>query len=157
MRKSVWIVALLFFWVIGAPKVQADEYADATFTCDTSCVDVPTDPWVSFPSPTIPVNFFGQTFNMTLNQWDQPGDTYAWGVGSNGSSWDFVITDTTNGKSDTSGWFAYGSYGNPYGSGTVCFAPVPTPEPSSASLLLLGVGILFLAWRIVGHSRLQTA
>ena len=160
MRRSFWIIAL-FFWVMGAPNARADSYADASFTCDTSCVDVPTDPLVTFPGPTIPVNFYGENFDVTLDPSDQGADTYTWGVGSNGSSWDFVITDTTNGKSDTSGWFTDGSYGKPYGSGSVCFTPpppcVPTPEPGSGSLMLLGVGTAFLAWRIVGHSRPQAA
>lgn len=152
MRKSVWVIAL-FFLAIGAPNAHADSYADATFTCDASCVDVPTDPVVTFPGPTIPVSFFGETFDITLDPSDEDTDTYTWGVGLNGSSWDFVITDTTNGESDTSPWFADGPDGTPYGSGSVCFTSVP--EPSSGSLLLLGVGITLLALRFMGRSHLQ--
>ena len=161
MRKCLWMLALLIGLVV-TPRAHADSYADASFTCDSSCVDVPTDPLVTFPGPTIPVSFYGQGFDITLDSSDKGTDTYTWGIDTKGSSWDFVITDTTNGKSDYSPWFADGSHGKPYGSGSVCFTPPPpcvsTPEPSSGGLLLLGVGLALLAWRFVGRSsHLQAA
>jgi|SRR5208283_884915 len=143
MRKWLWIIAL-FFGVVGAPNALADSYVDASFTCTTSCVSVPTDPTVSFPSPIIPVNFFSETFNMTLNALDNATDTYTWGVESTASSWYFVTNDITNGTSDTGPSFAIGGSGTPYGSGYVCFTPGPTPEPSPSALLLPGIGLMFV-------------
>jgi len=150
MRKWLWIMALLF-GVVGAPNAQADSSLDATFTCTTSCVSVPTDPSVQFPGPTIPVIFFSETFNVTLNTLDNSTDSYTWGVGSTGSSWYFVINDITNGTSDPGPGFAIGGSGTPYGSGCVYFTtpPTATPEPGSGSLMLLGVGIAFLLWKFM--------
>lgn len=156
MRKWLWIMALLF-GVVGAPNAQADSSLDASFTCTTSCVSVPTDPSVQFPGPIIPVDFFSETFNITLSVLDNPTDTYTWGIGLTGSSWYFQIDDITSGTSDTGPSFVIGGSGTPYGSGSVYFTvgPTATPEPSSGTLMLLGVGIAFLVSKFMGHSRTQ--
>lgn len=155
MRKCLWMWMAVLMGLVVAPRAHADSFADASFTCDSTCVDLPTDPLVTFPGATIPVTFFGQNFDITLDPSDKSTDAYTWSIGSNGSSWDFIITDTITGKSDTSPWFADGSNGQPYGNGSVCFTPVP--EPSSGSLLLLGVGIAVLALRFTGRSHLRAA
>lgn len=155
MRKCLWMWMALLMGLVVTPRAHADSFADASFTCDSTCVDLPTDPLVTFPGATIPVTFFGQNFDITLDPSDKSTDAYTWSIGSNGSSWDFIITDTITGKSDTSPWFADGSNGQPYGNGSVCFTPVP--EPSSGSLLLLGVGIAVLALRFTGRSHLRAA
>ena len=87
---------------------------------------------VSFPSPTIPINFFSQQFNMTLNSFDLPTDNYTWGVGTSVSSWFFIIDDLTDGKIDDGPSFNFGNFGQPYGSGDVNFDLTSAPEPNSA-------------------------
>lgn len=151
MRKSLWIIALLFA-ALCAPNARADSF-DASFTCSGSCVSVPTDPPVLFPSPTIPVAFFSQTFTITLNGSDTPTDAYTWGVGSTSGSWYFVIEDITTGTSDAGPSFALGALGIPGGTGSVDFTAVVTPnavgapEPSSGALLLVGLGIVVFVVR----------
>ena len=154
MRRLLLIVALLF-GVICAPRAYADTF-DATFTCDSICVDTPADPPASFPSPTFPVNFFHHSFSMTLNALDKATDKFTWGVVLSASGWEFVIHDLTNGTTDTSQWFAFDKYGNPYGSGQVLFPSVATPEPNSSTLLLLGLGIGLLVWKFRGYRRVQS-
>jgi len=149
MRKPLWILALLV-GALGASSAYADSF-DATFTCTTSCVAVPTDPAVNFPGPIIPVLFFSQSFTITLNNLDTPTDSFMWSIGTNGTGWDFVITDVTNGSSNTGPTFQLGpSGGTPFGSGSVDFNTVP--EPGSVALLLLGVGMVFVARKRMGHS-----
>jgi PEP-CTERM motif-containing protein len=143
MRKFLLVVVVLIFGTVLAPKAHADTFADASFTCTSSCADVPVDPLVSFPSPTIPVTFFGQTFDITLNQFDKSTDTYSWTVALNGSSWSFVINDLTNGFFNLGPSYFSGGNGTPYGSGGVNFTGVP--EPGSGSLLLLGLALAFIA------------
>jgi len=144
MRKSAWIL-VLFFWAIIAPAAHADTVEDASFTCDTTCVSVPTDPPVTFPSPNIPINFFNQSFNIILNSLDHSSDTYTWGVGLNNSNWFFEINDLTNGQCDYGPSFSYGGSGAPYGGGGVYFnCPTTAPEPSSVSLLLLSLLAAFV-------------
>ena len=135
----------LLLAVTGAPSAQADSF-DASFTCTSACVSLPTDPPVSFPSPIIPISFFSESFTITLNAFDNPADTFTWGIGSTGSNWYFEINDVTNGRSDDGPSFSFGP-GNsaPYGSGCVNFSQVAMPEPSSIALLLLGVGIVFVS------------
>jgi len=152
MRKSVWILALLV-GAFGASSAYADSF-DASFTCTTSCVDVPTDPGVIFPGPIIPISFFNQSFTITLNNYDNPTDTFDWSIGTNGSNWDFVITDVTNGYSNSGPSYQYDpSGGTPYGNGCVNFNTVP--EPGSVALLLLGVGMVFVARKRMGQSIFQ--
>jgi len=154
MRKSLWILVLLA-GVVVAPNAHGQTDADVSFTCATACVSMPTDPLVTFPSPTIPITFFSETFSMTLDPSDKPTDTYTWDVGSSGSSWYFEIDDDTDGIFDRGPWYEIGGFGAPYGNGDVDFTCLPTPEPSSGSLMLLGVGIAFLAWKFMGRSRPQ--
>lgn len=156
MRKWLWIAALLF-GVVGVPNAQADSSLDATFTCTSSCVSVPTDPPVSFPSPIIPVDFFSQTFTIELNALDNATDSYTWGIGLIGSTWYFQINDITNGTFNVGPSYTIGGSGTPFGSGCVYFTsgPTPTPEPSSGSLMFLSVGIAFLVWKFMGRRRPQ--
>ncbi|HVN07463.1 MAG TPA: PEP-CTERM sorting domain-containing protein [Patescibacteria group bacterium] len=147
MRKAIWILALAVA-VLYVPTARADGF-DASFTCDSACSDVPTDPYVTFPGPTIPISFLGQSFSMTLNLFDKAGDQYAWTIGIKGTAWYLIITDLTNGLSDFGQSFSFG--GNaPFGGGTVHFDNLPAnaPEPSSTELLLLGVGMLFAVWKL---------
>lgn len=149
MRKSIWILALLV-GAFGASSAYADSF-DASFTCTTSCVDVPTDPGVSFPGPIIPISFFNQSFSITLNNFDNPGDNYNWNVETNSSGWWFVITDVTNGYSNSGPSFQFGpSGGTPYGSGCMNFTSVP--EPGAMVPLLVGVLMVFVAWKRMGQS-----
>jgi len=149
MRKSLWILALLV-GALGASSAYADSF-DATFTCTTSCVDVPTDPGVDFPGPNIPISFFSQSFTITLDNFDTPTDSYTWSIGTSGSGWDFIITDVTNGNSNCGPTFQIGpTGGTPYGSGSVNFNTVP--EPGSVALLLLGVGMVFVARKRMSQS-----
>jgi len=79
MRKTLGTVAsLLLFAVICVPNTHADSF-DASFTCTSSCVSVPIDPNVFFPSPIIPITFDGFSFKITLNPYDTYSDNYAWG------------------------------------------------------------------------------
>lgn len=151
VRKSLWIVGLFLAVLItgfSAPSANADTAADVSFTCSTSCAGVPSDPLVTFPSPNIPINFYGQDFNVILNSLDKSGDTYTWEVESNGSNWYFLINDLTDGFSDQGPSFSISQFGDPFGNGGVEFKGVATPEPSSASLLLVGLGVAFLAWKL---------
>jgi len=149
MRKSFWIIALLALLLAatGAPSARADSF-DASFTCTGSCVSVPTDPFVSFPSPTIPVFFFSQSFNITLNLLDAPTDTFTWQVGTTSSSWYFEINDVNTGAQNVGPSFSLAP-GNsaPWGSGGVNFDCVTVPEPNSIALLLLGVATVFVLRR----------
>jgi len=158
MQKSLWLLALLV-GVVVAPNAQAQTDADVSFTCATSCASMPTDPFVTFPSPTIPITFFSETFNVTLDPSDSPTDTYTWGVESTGSSWYFLIDDNTDGIFDKGPSYSFGGSGAPYGSGGVYFTCLPTPEPSSGSLMLLGLGIALVSWKwiFMGRSRSQAA
>ncbi|HTZ75556.1 MAG TPA: PEP-CTERM sorting domain-containing protein [Candidatus Aquilonibacter sp.] len=153
MRKLLSVFLLLLVGVALAPAAHADTYTDASFTCTSSCVDVPVDPPVIFPSPNIPISFFGQTFSITLNQLDQDTDIFTWSVGTNGSSWYFLIDDITKGLFDIGPSYTIGNSGTPYGGGGVYFTT--TPEPGSGMLLLLGAGIMFLAWKFRGNGRPQ--
>jgi hypothetical protein len=150
MRKSSWVVALLLV-AINAPGVWADSF-DASFSCTTACVAVPTDPAVTFPSPTIPISFFSQSFTITLNAFDNPTDDFTWGIGTDSSGWHFEINDLTTGWSDDSSSFSFGQDGTPYGNGCVYFDHQSMPEPSSLALMLLGIGIVFLARRRLRQS-----
>jgi hypothetical protein len=154
MRKSLWIIALLLA-ATCAPNALADSF-DATFTCASSCASVPTDPLVTFPSPTVPVSFFSENFNITLNQWDAPTDTFTWQIGTISSSWFFEIDDLNTGKHDTGPSFSFGQ-GNPapWGSGNVNFDCVYVPEPTSIALLLLGLATVFVAHRRLRHGLVQ--
>ena len=154
MRKYLWFVLLLGV-VLVPTTARADSYADASFTCTGSCVDVPVDPPVTFPSPTIPVSFFGQTFSITLNQLDQDTDIYTWSIVTSGSDWSFLIDDITKDLLDLGPSYVIGNSGTPYGNGGVYFTS--TPEPSSGILLLLGAGLMFLAWKFKGYRRPQTS
>jgi len=145
MRKSIWILVLAAA-ALCVPTARADGF-DASFTCTNSCIDVPTDPLVIFPSPTIPISFFSQTFTITLNSLDAPTDHYQWSVVLNGSVWSLLITDLTRGTSNGSSWFSWGSNPAPYGSGDMNFDSVS--EPSSISLLLLGLGMLLVVQKFV--------
>jgi hypothetical protein len=147
MRKSMWVVVLFVAAVVGAPSAHADSFADVSFTCAASCTSVPTDPLVSFPSPTIPINFFSQQFNMTLNSLDKSSDKYSWEVDWTDSSWFFVINDITNGLRDSGPGFSFDLFGKPHGDGDVNFDCVSAPEPSSASLCFVGLGIALLGWK----------
>jgi len=142
MRKSLWIVALLVGAIV-APNAWADSF-DASFTCTSSCASVPTDPFVWFPSPTIPILFFSENFTITLGSFDSPTDQFTWDVGTNSGGWYFQINDLTNNTFDNGPTCNFdGSHDAPYGAGGVNFDSVP--EPSSVALLLLGVGIVFVA------------
>jgi hypothetical protein len=154
MRRFLPMLLLLLLAAVLAPKAHADTYTDASFTCTSSCVDVPVDPPVTFPSPTIPVIFFGQTFSITLNNFDRDTDTYTWGVGSSGSDWYFLIQDITNGLSNIGPSYQIGNSGTPYGNGGVYFTS--TPEPGSGILLLLGLAVGFLVWKFKDRSDPQT-
>jgi len=157
MRKSFLILGL-FLAVSFTPRAHADTFADASFTCDSSCIAVPTDPPVSFPSPNIPVNFFNQSFNIILNSFDQSSDNYTWGIGSNNNSWYFIINDLNNGFSDFGPSFLFGNFGIPYGNGHVyfdCNPPTATPEPGSVGLLLLGLVVALAFRKQLRASRLQ--
>lgn len=148
MRKLLWVIGLVLV-VTGAPNAYADSF-DASFTCTGSCVSMPTDPFVTFPSPNIPISFFSETFTITLNSLDNPTDSFTWDVAVSGSNWDFVINDLTDGVSDTSPSYSFSGSGTaPYGSGTVCFTSVP--EPSPYALMLLGLGIVFAVRKLMSH------
>jgi len=142
MRKSLWILALLLVVALAAPNVWADSF-DASFTCASSCSSVPTDPFITFPSPNIPISFFGQSFSITLDGSDNPTDSFTWNVVTSGSNWYFQINDVTNGKSDAGAWFSCGGGSAPWGSGDVVFDHATAPEPYSGALLLLGLGVVF--------------
>ena len=148
MRKSVWIMALLLVVALAVPNAWADSF-DASFTCTASCSSVPTDPFISFPSPNIPISFFNQSFSITLDGSDNPTDSFSWSVGTNGASWYFQINDLTNGKSDVGPWYACGGNGSPWGSGSVIFDHVAAPEPYSGALLLLGLVAVFAARKFI--------
>jgi len=151
MRKTIWILALAAA-ALCVPAARADSF-DASFTCTTSCVDVPTDPVVTFPSPTIPIFFFGQTFTITLNALDTPHDSFQWSVVQSGSFWYLLITDLTNGSSNYGQSFSIGgSNSAPFGSGGMWFTDnVAAPEPSAGFLLVLGVGAVLLLWKLRGR------
>jgi hypothetical protein len=156
MHKFLWILALVVAAVM-APSARADSF-DASFTCTGSCVDVPTDPGVYFPGPTIPISFFSQLFTITLNDFDNPTDFFTWNIQTNSSSWSFVINDVTNGWSNSGPSFSYGQGQNaPYGNGCVNFNNVRAPEPNSMALALLGVGMVFAARKRIRHSISQTS
>lgn len=150
MRKLLWVVGFFLLpTLLGilAPGAKADAVVDVSFTCSSSCAAVPTDPAVFFPSPTIPINFFSQQFNVTLNSLDKSSDQYSWQIDWTASSWYFVINDLTDGFGNAGPSFGFGQFGKPFGNGDVDFNCVATPEPSSAALLLVGLGVAFLAWK----------
>jgi hypothetical protein len=146
MRRYLWLVALLF-GVMVVPNAHADGF-DASFDCTTSCSSVPTDPYVLFPSPTIPITFDFKRFDITLSGLDSVTDDFKWGVGSNSDGWYFFINDLTKNTFDSGPtWGFDGS--NHYGSGCVYFTNVP--EPSSLALLLLGIVTLFVVRKRIGR------
>ena len=148
MKKSLWIIALLFV-VIGTPNAHATPYK-VTFTCAGFCAGgTPTAPDVSFPSPTtITETWDGFTLTFTLAAPDSPQDMYifanAAGPEPNSPStyfYLFEIIDLTNGNG--SGLFAQ-DQSLPTAAitdfGTVSF----TPEPSTWIYAITGVGFLLL-------------
>jgi hypothetical protein len=129
--------------VVAAPSAYADSF-DASFTCTSSCVAIPTDPAVWFPSPIIPISFLSESFTVTLNAGDTPTDAFTWEIWSGPSTWDFRISDLTNSTSDDGPSFGFDSHqGAPFGSGNVCFNHVTAPEPGAFGLMLLGLGLVF--------------
>ena len=153
MKKSLWIIALLFV-VIGTPNAHATPYK-VTFTCAGFCAGgTPTAPDVSFPSPTtITETWDGFTLTFTLaappgSPPDSPKDMYIFtnvaGPEPDSSSTYFYLSeiiDLTNGNG--SGLFAQ-DQSLPTAAitdfGTVSF----TPEPSTWIYAITGVGFLLL-------------
>jgi hypothetical protein len=78
MKKSLWIIALLFV-VIGTPNAHATSYT-ATFTYTGACAGgIPTAPDVSLPRITITETWDGFTGGVDLFfPFDSPADIYKW-------------------------------------------------------------------------------
>lgn len=154
MKKSLWIIALLFV-VIGTPNAHATSFTP-TFTCFGVCDGgTPTAPDVSFPAPTtITETWDGFTLTIALDAFALPSDSYTFGNTALADSpttytYLFEIVDNT-------AFTTYGSIATnesvvptalaPLDSGTLSFSGGggTTPEPSTWVYAITGVGFLGL-------------
>jgi hypothetical protein len=149
MRKLLWVILTVLMLVVGAPVAHADSNFEPFFTT-MGCVGVcalPTATDVVFPAPTtMDVTFDSVSAEVSIPSGDKSTDDYVWYASVTGSSLNFFLVDTV-GPGIPDGCQGY------TGCGTLAFAPVSTsmPEPSSSVLTLLGVGLVFVARKRIGH------
>jgi hypothetical protein len=166
MKKALSIPMLLLFALIGVPAAHADSYT-ATFTCPSGppgqplfyCPfgTVPTSPNVTFPVPTLNVQFGyldadNVSVNVTLPASDSPTDSYTWffeeGNTPSGNTDGIKIVDETTNLTVTA--LNPPSFDQPYydgnSGGSLTFSQVSAaaPEPAPIFLTLLGAGLIFL-------------
>jgi len=149
MPKSLWIVLLLV--AIGAPAAHADS---VTFTVLVGGAPAPTALDVTFPSPTLDITWQGVAFVLTLPSSSLSTDSYIWDSNETctpSCTAKIDVLDQTN--------FSFTSSSSPAvplsfstGAGDLTFTPVTTaPEPSPVALMLLGVGLVFVMRKRIGH------
>jgi hypothetical protein len=163
MRKSLWIIALLFA-AIGAPNAHADSY-DPLFSCTaaingcttTGSNGVPLFPSaapVSFPAPTLIVTMDGASFAFSFQSTARYSDNYTWSMYE---LFQYVPGTYAVGMTITDSTFPSFSMDlvsvtipnvlNPddlFKSGDLTFLPTSTPEPSSIALMLAGIGLVLV-------------
>jgi hypothetical protein len=162
VRKLLWIVLVVLFVAIGAPKASADTY-EVTFTCRSSLPNCtylpPTSPNVVLLSPNLSgfvMSWRGVTVPLAFPPVSDPpsNDAYTWDISVNTRgdlSGTFVTASICNDSIPSC--ISSGNYTDPYGDpigtsftdgGPVVFSLVATPEPGSIVLMLTGVGLLGL-------------
>jgi hypothetical protein len=163
MRKSLWIILVVLFAAIVAPRLHADPYTP-TFTCVQSpCPGrLPTAPGVTFSSPTVVTEMWdGFTIVFDLPPTDAPANVYTWSdcyftpaCPLSG----FGITDVTLGVTTFSTSLTCPPSGcsprDTAANGSLSFV---TPEPGTAVLWLTGMLLVILMRkRIANRLRLDT-
>jgi hypothetical protein len=164
MRKPLWLIPVAILIVaLGAPAAYAGSDT-AAFTCQY-CPGGPAAPEtinnpVTFPGPTLDLQWDGMSFDITLPSVDGPGDGYGWSgyyLGGPDPTGEFSITDTNTDV--TTNVYPSGGDTTSFVDGGLTFTPVPgvtTPEPSCVALTMLGVGFVLVMRKRLGY-RLQQA
>jgi hypothetical protein len=167
MRKSFWIVLALLV-VGGAQVAHADSFTYAYtdtkfgFSWTTEAISAVTMPTTVPTADLTATSTSGLSAGCTISSvvLDSPGlgvvgvgrtDTFfnppfPCGLGGIDSDDRFTLTD----------YSTPGTYAGAPGNTLVVTAVATTPEPSSVALMLLGVGILFVTRKRMGHSRPST-
>jgi hypothetical protein len=152
MRKSLWIILTVLLVVIAVPNAYGDAFTPVftTVGCSGTCL-LPTADDVTFTLfGTIDVTFDGVPF--TLVTLGLPSDTYTWAGSVSTGNVGFVIFDVSQGAPPiTCFGSATASLVASCGGLTFAAVAVGTPEPSSAGLMLLGVGLVFVMRKRIGH------
>jgi hypothetical protein len=162
MRKSLWIMLAVLLVVIGAPAAHADGVFAITFSgagaptvVGSNLLDYNSTS-MEFTTPTLTINFDGQTFSLVNQGFTDisPTDVFSWaGVGGGG----FGISPSGTKARIYSGSVP-GDFTDVVQFGDVTFtAQTPVPEPSSVALMLLGVGLVFVMRKRIGHGLPQAS
>jgi len=147
MRKSLWIIAVLFV-AMGAPIAHAQTF-NADFTCAACAyVPIPTNNPITFPltsgADILDFTYDGYAASVNLMTGGAGdityGDTITWGIAENETQYFINIYDN-GGYSQSTGFSSAEGIGAGE-DGPLTFAPATavTPEPSTASLMLIGLG-----------------
>ena len=162
MRKSLWIMLAALVVAIGAPRAHADSVYAISFSGDASVVGSNLLDYNStsmeFTTPSLEVMFDGFTITLatTSTSGVSPNDPFTWAIGGGGCDCFAAITDVSP--------FVFfpiylGSVPQAVGfnGGSVTFTAVTAPEPSSIALMLLGVGLVFVMRKRIGHGLPQAS
>jgi len=153
MRKSLWIIPLLFAAIV-VPYANADSITDPTVITKFECCNgakVPIhDLEITFNAP---ITTFIHNLGLKCTSKGQGTGTVTVTCTDAISVGDIVVTGETS-----TGKFAFAFWTDANGANVATATPTPaTPEPATDGLMLLGIGLVFVMRKRIGQGLSRTS